>query len=416
MKTFVALATCAGVLVAARPADACSCAPPPPPCEAFWQTDLVFTGKVTSLSSGPHQTQLATFAIDEKFRGNFLGKTIVVAGRGMCGSELAQGKEYFVYASGAGTQWSSSLCSRTAELADAAEDLKFARAIPNRTFAFIEGKVLIEDEHGARSERAGVEVRARGTAHATRTDRRGQYKLQVPAGTYKLDVLDPGARVRWNDHDDIVLPNASACARREIIEVWNGRIQGRLVDHTGKPAANVALSAHSIGGHQAWRLSGKTDANGNYEIPEVQQGSYLVAVGEPEEGGPDERQPIPTTYYPGVATKAKAKRITMVRSGLVTKIDFALPRPLDVYTISGVLKQAGKPLPKVHVKISNEALHRGTGEATDAHGRFKFREIAGAEVTLEVCRPGAGPANYKTACRQVKRKIDADIVVDLEMP
>lgn len=407
----------AGFAAAARAADACSCAPPPPPCEAFWTAGAVFTGKVSGVKpTGQNGIVEATFAIDEKFSGGQLGKSVVVSGGGMCGSEFEVGKQYIVYAGGSNGLWHSSLCSRTALLSEAADDLAYAHAIPKRTFAVVEGKVMIENETGTMSTRSNVVVSAQGTKQSTRTDGTGQYKLQLPAGTYTLDVTDPGTRVQWGKPQTITLANPAACARHDIIEVWNGRIQGKLTDHTGAPAANIAVSAHAVGGSQNWRLDGHTDAGGNYEIPEVQKGSYIVAVGAPDEGGPDEHQPIPTTYYPGVSARTQAKKITMTRAGLVTKIDFKLPKPLAVYTISGVLAQAGKPLANTMVKITNDALQRATGGNTDANGVFKFREIAGATVTLEVCRPGANAQNYQTACKQTKRRIDADVVVDLEMP
>jgi hypothetical protein len=158
----------------------------------------------------------------------------------------------------------------------------------------------------------------------------------------------------------------------------------------------------------------------------VQKGSYYVAVSHFGEGGPSAWQPIPQTFYAGagsgVASQAKAKPVVMTRSGLVTNTDFKLPKPMPIYKISGVVKQDGKPMPDTHINIAVDLAPIGgrygrkTGEPTDANGRFAFREVAGVNVTLEVCRPDAGPTNYKTACRLVKRKLDKDLVVDVEYP
>jgi len=59
---------------------------------------------------------------------------------------------------------------------------------------------------------------------------------------------------------------------------------------------------------------------------------------------------------------------------------------------------------------------RSTGAKTDAEGRFTFKDVAGAKVSLEVCRPDAGPDKYRTACRGVPRTLTGDWTVDLEYP
>ena len=416
MRSVVLLAAAMALLAADRPAEACSCQPAPPVCEAFWAAGAVFSGTVTSVASGPSGAIEATFAVDETFRGGLSRTTVVVNGGGVCGTVFEAGKPYLVYADDRNGQWHSSLCSRTAPLADASADVAYAHAIPERTFATVEGTVSVEGETGELSNRAGVVVRAQGTKLTARTDRTGHYQLQLPAGTYTLAVDDPGTRIRWGEAPSVALPRAAACARRDIIESWNGRIQGKLTEPGGAPAANIELSAYEVSGRQRWRLSARSDAGGRYEIPAGSPGTYVVAVGGPDDGGPDARQPIATTYYPGVPTRTKARLIKMTRAGLVTRIDFQLPAPLAVYTISGVLRQNGQPLAGTLVKISNELLNRGASARTDATGRFEFRDIAGAEVTLEVCRPDVDADHHQTACRQTRRRLDADVVVDLDLP
>jgi len=145
------------------------------------------------------------------------------------------GKPYLVYADDRNGQWHSSLCSRTAPLADARADVAYAHAIPERTLATVEGTVSVEGEAGELSNRASVVVRVQGTKLTARTDRTGHYKLQLPAGTYTLAVDDPGTRIRWGEAPTVALPRAAACARRDIIESWTGRIQGKLTEPSGAP-------------------------------------------------------------------------------------------------------------------------------------------------------------------------------------
>jgi hypothetical protein len=221
----------------------------------------------------------------------------------------------------------------------------------------------------------------------------------------------------WGRLPTLEIAEPSACASEDITLRYNGRIRGTLLDHTGTPAVNVPISAQGSATDGALRAM--SNASGAYEIEGVQAGQYLVVVNHRDEGGPDARSPIPTTYYPGVATEAAAKPVTMVRSALVAGIDFKLPRPLAVYTVTGVLKQKGRPVPAVHVKFNTELgpkYGRGTGDYTDANGRFTFKDVAGAKVSLEVCRPDAGPTNYQTACRVVTQTLTKDWTVALEYP
>ncbi len=413
----LAALACAAVLAAERTAAACSCASTPPPCEAYARAAVVFTGKVLSVATSPTYDLVATFEIEEKLKGPLMSKTVVVRGGGMCGATFEVGKKYFVYASASTGNWYAGLCGRTRSLARAKEDLAHARNLPNRKLAELLGTVRLEDEQGKVTPRAGATVTAQGTSYAAKTDRDGKYRLMVPPGRYTLDVVDPGTHVLWSRLPTLEVSDPSACASEDILVRYNGRIRGTLVDHAGKPAANVSISAQ--GKATSGALRAVTDGSGAYEIDGVQAGEYLVAVNHLNEGGPDARSPIPTTYYPGVPTEAAAKRVRMVRSGLVEKIDFKLPKPLPVYTVTGVLKQNGTPMSGVHVKINTELgprYGRGAGAYTDARGGFTFQDIAGAKLSLEVCRPDAGPQNYQTACRVVSHTLTKDWTVDLEYP
>jgi hypothetical protein len=413
----LALVAVTGLLLADRRAEACSCAPPPPPCEAYWNVAAVFSGTVTKIATGPHHNTEATFTIENKYKGPILAKTVTVMGGGMCGATFEAGKKYFVYARQDSGVWYAGLCGRTRQLSTAAEDIAYASNLPNRKHGELFGTVLLEDERGTRTPRAGAVVKARNTTYATKTDAAGDYKLTVPPGTYTLDVADAGTHVKWERLPHVEIKHVAGCAREDITVRYNGRIRGTLVDHTGKAAAGIPLSAEGTGTNGA--LRGVTNAAGEYEIAGVQAGSYKVVVNHTNEGGPSPDAPIPTTFYPGVQDETRAKPVVVVRSGVVAKIDFKLPPPVAVFTVTGTLMSKGQPMPGVHVNFRTELgpqYGRSTGAKTDATGRFTFKDIAGAKVALEVCRPDAGPNNYQTACRVAKHTLVKDWTVDLEYP
>ncbi len=78
----------------------CSCAEPPPPCQAVGQSELVFLGTVTELNTQPGHFKTARMNVDRAFKGN-LDKTIELFDDGMCdGPDLQIGRQYLMYTSG----------------------------------------------------------------------------------------------------------------------------------------------------------------------------------------------------------------------------------------------------------------------------------------------------------------------------
>jgi hypothetical protein len=118
-------------LTAVQPACvfACSCIAPGPPEEALASSTAVFAGKVTEIVApanlGGAEPMRVTFEVSQGWKGAEQ-KTIVVHTSGSsasCGFEFAQGQEYLVYASESEGTLQTGLCSRTAQLAMAGDDL-----------------------------------------------------------------------------------------------------------------------------------------------------------------------------------------------------------------------------------------------------------------------------------------------------
>ena len=47
---------------------------------------------------------------------------------------------------------------------------------------------------------------------------------------------------------------------------------------------------------------------------------------------------------------------------------------------------------------------------------YSIKDVAGADLTLTVCLPGAGPSNYRTACRETRHHLEKNVQLDLELP
>jgi serpin B len=115
----------------APPVYACSCMPPGAPRAEMAQAAAVFAGRVTDvkapggliISSADPTT--VTFAVSHVWKGPEESVLVVKTARdsASCGFPFQTGQEYLVYAFDTGAELTTHLCSRTAFLADAREDL-----------------------------------------------------------------------------------------------------------------------------------------------------------------------------------------------------------------------------------------------------------------------------------------------------
>jgi len=123
---FIILATLIFFAANATGTFACSCVTPSAVKEEIKTTDAVFSGKVTSVSKFRGAWKVK-FRVEKTWKGS-LPKTITLVtaqDSAMCGYNFKARKKYLIYAKRDDkNKLSVSLCSRTAELSKASEDVK----------------------------------------------------------------------------------------------------------------------------------------------------------------------------------------------------------------------------------------------------------------------------------------------------
>jgi hypothetical protein len=115
------------------PAHACSCVVASPPETALRESSAVFSGIVLSVRE-PNNHRIrssadpveVTFRVTEIWKGVDTDRLTVrtAASTASCGFEFALGQHYIVYAQDTPNGLATGLCTRTAELAAASDDLK----------------------------------------------------------------------------------------------------------------------------------------------------------------------------------------------------------------------------------------------------------------------------------------------------
>ncbi len=123
----------AGQLFAfASPTYACSCIMPPAPEQALADASAVFAGQVVDAAPEAEGEVVSsadpiayTFEVSEVWKGEATPTVIIRTARdsASCGFSFVAGESYVVYATESEGVLSTNLCSRTAPLANAEEDL-----------------------------------------------------------------------------------------------------------------------------------------------------------------------------------------------------------------------------------------------------------------------------------------------------
>ncbi len=402
------------LMVDARSADACTCIESSAACDAIEGTRAVFTGTVIEIKKGAGSTVATTLQVHEVFRGT-LGKTVVVHSEdngAACGYHFEKGARMLVYAHG--KELVVSLCSRTRPEIDAPDDLAYLRTLRSQSRA-VEGRVVLGD-----APRAHVEVRARGTSHATRTAADGTYRLPLPRGKYMIELVETDPRVTPSRSWSVELIKPAVCERVDFRGRWNGRIRGRLVDHRGRPARNVLVHAHDTrytlptvytnrdGLDSDYGPTARTDATGTYEIGPLAEGSYRVAVSVPF----DASAPIPETYYPGVATSDQATLVRVVKGRLVPEVDFRLPAPVAAHKLTIFVRGRVLNDPGARVYVSSSPTRPALDEYVEG-GPLTIVDVARTSATIRAC---AGMAGDGTCTKPVVIVFDRDRELSLRLP
>lgn len=316
---------------------ACSCAYQTPPM-AFNDAKAVFIGKMT----GGTEKNLAkdrdgseyeiesgkvSFEVVESFKGT-PAKTVTLQINSMKGTScgtygLRRGETYVVYAYDYQPgNLSTGVCSRTAPVSQAREDLDFLRS-PAESGGKLEGRIWIDTQAatgGGTKPFPGVLVRIYGpggTVLTAVTDRKGEFTLtRLPAGAYRIDAT-PQANFYFEDESNLVTIADRGTATTGFEARYDGHVRGRVTDAKGAPLENTSLMLMNA---KSMIFVDSGHVNGLFSADGIPPGSYYLAA---DLGGPG---PSRYYYYPGTYNKARAKTIRVGPRHTVKGIRFVLPK------------------------------------------------------------------------------------------
>lgn len=122
-----------------------------------------------------------------------------------------------------------------------------------------------------------------------------------------------------------------------------GTLSGRVVNESGQPIANAAVTVRSYGGRSRGNVS--TDSDGNFQVGGLELAAYLVSASVPTYvQAPRDPDLNPIGYY----RVGDSVRIEMIKGGVITgTITRSTGEPVVGVTVRGTLVRdsRGKPLP-----------------------------------------------------------------------
>jgi hypothetical protein len=387
-----------------------------PPCQAYWQSDVIFAGTVKGITSksvketfGDDQgfwvtIRVVSFAVENTYKGthNSYIEVLTGAGGGDCGYGFTPGGRYMVYAyrSEKGGLLYTGICSRTRPLDEASEDIEYFKNIPvPGTGASIMGKVTLttaslknQDGRMQLKELEGVRITAVSVSGAGRTfeavtNSTGKFSMSgLPPGKYKVtaDLADGVSNYRTREVELV----DRGCAGVDFWARENGEVSGKVVDAQRNPVKGArvdiipkdeAFSAKPLG------KSSFTLDDGTFRMDWLPQGKYLLGLNLSVSGNSD--CPVVRTYYPGFADPEQASAIDLGTGQKLKDLVIRMPAPVRARrTITGtVVWPDGSPAVNAGIGLANAEGHAysiGGRKGVDDKGRFTFEVTEGCKYQI----------------------------------
>jgi hypothetical protein len=400
------------LLIAAAESRACSCMGDEHVRDAFGQASAVFVGEVVGAGEQKtHKDQNGVvtvydvgtiyFTIQEAFSGVEGKRKVTIhsgTGGGDCGYWFQRNRRYLIYAYGdAKDGYEASLCTRTAPLEDANEDLTILRQLPAKgSGVAISGWVsewgALNDDNLTLAHRRvpDIPITIKGPQRKPirlRTDANGGYQVNgLRPGEYEITASLPEVY----EQDYLVTKVTIRDRGRATVSfaaIPDNRISGRVVDAEGNPVrkAKVVLitpqQAPLVGSDREIANELVNDTDGSFEFYRVATGEYLLGINLSE--SPDNELPYPPTYFPGVQDPSQAASIALGIGDRWTDLVLRLPGKLRERVIRGtVVWPDGKPAVGALVYLADPRWPRWPSNGTvntDALGQFTLIGFEGYE-------------------------------------
>lgn len=265
----------------------------------------------------------------------------------------------------------------------------------------ISGRVVTADT-GVAARRAIVTLLGVARNRSTIADDEGKFVFsELPAGRYTVSATPGPHRLAYRGASygaprqggagrPIQLADGQRVDNLTIALPRSGLITGRVLDLSGEPLARVQIRAlmFRLGNEPFATASSTTDDLGQFRLPGLAPGDYIVMAEALPMGVPADLEGEPVgfapTYAPGTAARHEAYRIR-VGEGTEANADIRLIET-RVFRISGTAQlSTGEPIERPSVQLLRADAGAGgfsIGAAAAPGGRFVFRSVPPGQYNL----------------------------------
>lgn len=417
------------LLLAPSVSHACSCSGPNPICSAYWQSSVVFRGRVIEeiLESHTNRTvknldgtsstietpgyYRVRLAVLEMFRGTPQSQEIEILTNeqnSACGFSFVAGAEYIVFADTnqeTNELWTSK-CSHTHQLEPDKEDAEVAwmRALATAPkFGTIYGSLFLTANQADSNFSATIHLRGPESRNAV-PDLDGKYTFpNLRPGQYTVSASLPVGFT--SDPDRTVAVPEKGCSQIDWFVRYDGHVRGIVTDTGGHRLPGILMVLQRRDSDSATGFADidlkVTDVDGRYDFAPVPPGDYLVSANHL---GPSPKRPYPRFYYGNTESDADAATIHLPPSGIVDNIDVSLPIAWKTVTIQArvLLPEGGAAVGADVSAYDVNYLHSGEPASADANeeGRVTLSLFEGRTYYLVATISGgtqqrcAGPLKF----------------------
>ena len=406
-----------GSFFGARDAQACSCVGGSPACQAYWITDAVFDGTVTSVrrierteTIGTRQYRIpeyvVRFDVREAWKGVETGPVEILSpdSGGMCGFDFKIGTRYLVFSHRRGTdgRLGVTICSLTREYNGFNNDITpflASLSAPPPSGGRVFGSVTHSPgPFSTSSTMAPLEVQVRLTGDGrtiTTTSTGGEYEFKdVKPARYEIDIAMPEGYSFRGFPRTVDIADPRGCAKENAWATPTGRIAGRVVGPSG-PAGSVQVDialadAKPDARGEVPSVQVRSMPDGTFEASEIPPGRYTVGVNL--RGTPTLSNRYGRVIYPGDGSDGEV--ITMTPGQTADLGTFRIPAPLRAIKVTGTVTwRDGSPAANFPVFAQDLGpdgrRFAGASARSGADGRFTMDLLEGRTYILTT--PEFGP-------------------------
>ena len=392
---------------------ACSCMSSGPPCQSYWNTPVVFSGRVVEITtpkieetrSAAFPEKTIRFAVNQGFRG-ISGATVEIVtgmGGGYCGYDFELNENYLVYADNYKGKIYAGICSRTQLLSKAGEDIEYINnlsktkpgaAVYGSVSKYLQRKSDEEWQPNLPLPNIRLTLEGNGKSFEVTTDSQGEFRVaDLVSGNYTLRLLAPKGFYPFKSEQKIKVYE-KGCAVADFSLEINTSLSGRISDEKGAAAAKILVNLVPVEQinepYKRNKQYAETDDDGRFIFRSILSGKYYLGIRFDQPSG-EPKFAYPRTFHPGTQKLSEAEIITVNEGQVFENYDFQLPAKLTERKIEGIVVYPdGKPVrdarigsEEVEYTESSSASYSG-GDKTDTAGRFSLTRLNELRYLIKV--------------------------------